>query len=284
MEHEVNQRYKGRDNEKFVNYFYKLFHKISFLFFFKYCERIIIINLKSMVKKMVDSHSKSFFGQSTGMFIQSSSKSESFIFITFIKKKKNGTWEKLSNREGKTIKCDLEEIIMILEVLKKKSKSWSTVHSFKDEKTSISLSWDGDNKVWFNVGDYPKMLSFTQIEILRLLLTHILEEKIEFSTVPDTSKSFAINSQKNNDIIIEQNNMTDDGLTIREEMNLGEKIKRLEGRILGETDKALRVTINNGNELWIPKSTIKSKFNPEINTKQTFLINSWFLDKNNLNL
>lgn len=233
---------------------------------------------------MVDSHSQSFFGQSTGMFIQSSSKSESFIFLKFIKKKNDGTWEKLSTGEGKTIKCGLEELVMILEVLKKKSKSWSTVHSFKDEKTPISLSWEGDKKVWFNVGDYPKMLSFTQIEILRLLLTHILEEKIEFSTVPDTSKSYANSSSKNANKMVEQNNMRNDGLTIREEMNLGEKVKKLEGKISGETEKAIRVAINNGDDVWIPKSTIKSQYNPEINTNQTFLIDSWFLEKNNLSI
>ncbi|MFX0081479.1 MAG: hypothetical protein ACFE94_06985 [Candidatus Hodarchaeota archaeon] len=233
---------------------------------------------------MVDVHSQSFFGQSTGMFIQSSSKSESFIFMKFIKKKNNGTWEKLSNGEGKTIKCGLEEIVMILEVLKKKSNSWSTVHSFKDEKTQISLNWEGDNKLWFNVGDYPKMLIFTQIEILRLLLTHILEEKIEFSTVPDISKSFVTNNPKKDNSIVEQNNKKDDGLTVHEEMNLGAKIRQLKGKILGETEKALRVAINNGSDIWIPKSTIKSQYNPEINIKQTFLIDSWFLEKNNLQL
>ena len=111
-----------------------------------------------------------------------------------------------------------------------------------------------------------------------------MEEKIEFSTVPDTSKSFANISSKNNNKIVEQNNMTNDGLTIREEMNLGEKIKRLEGKILGETEKALRVAINNGDDLWIPKSTIKSQYNPEINIKQSFLIDSWFLEKNDLQL
>ena len=236
------------------------------------------------MEKMVDVHSQSFFGQSTGMFIQSSSRSDSFIFMNFIKKKNDGTWEKLSNREGKTIKCGLEEIVMILEVLKKKSKSWSTVHSFKNEKTPISVSWEGDNKVWFNVGDYPKMLSFTQIEILRLLLTHILEEKIEYSTVPDTSKSFVNSSLKDTNNLVKQNNITDDGLTIREEMNLGEKIRRLEGIISGETEKAIRIAINNGEDIWIPKSTIKSQYNAEKNTKQTFLIDSWFLEKNNLNL
>ncbi|MFW9941349.1 MAG: hypothetical protein ACFFFT_09930, partial [Candidatus Thorarchaeota archaeon] len=159
-----------------------------------------------------------------------------------------------------------------------------TVHSFKNEKTPISLSWEGDNKVWFNVGDYPKMLSFTQIEILKLILIHILEEKIEYSTVPDTNKSLANSSLKDTNDLVEKDDITKDGLTIQEEMNLGEKIRRLEGIISGETEKAIRIAINNGDDVWIPKSTIKSKYNAEINTKQTFLIDSWFIEKNNLNL
>ncbi|MFX1376443.1 MAG: hypothetical protein ACFFA0_11560 [Promethearchaeota archaeon] len=218
------------------------------------------------------------------MFIQSSAKSEPFIFLKFIKKKNNGSWEKLSTGEGKTIKCGLEEIVMILTVLKRKKKSWSTVHSFKEEKTQISLSWEGDNKVWFNVGDYPKMLSFTQIEILRLLLTHILKEKIAFSTIPDTSKSLSTNNYKNNLTKQEQNRIVDDGLRIREELDLGTNVRKMEGRIMGETDKALRLIIDNGEEIWIPKSTIKSHYDLKINAKQNFLIDSWFLEKNNLNL
>jgi len=138
---------------------------------------------------VVDKHNKSLFGQSTGMFIQSSSKSEPFIFLQFIKKKENGTWEKLSLKEEKTIKCNLEEIIMILRVLEGKEKSWSTVHVFKEEKTSISVSWEGEAKLWFNVGDYPKMLKFAQIEILRRLIDHILQEKIEFATVSSSKNS-----------------------------------------------------------------------------------------------
>jgi len=67
---------------------------------------------------MTDKHNQSFFGQSTGMFIQSSSKNEPFIFLQFIKKKGDGSWEKPSLREGKRVKCGLEEIIMILNVLK----------------------------------------------------------------------------------------------------------------------------------------------------------------------
>lgn len=216
------------------------------------------------------------------MFIQTPSKSEPFIFLKFIKKKNNGTWEKMSNGEGKTIKCGLEEIVMMLEVLNKKKKTWSTVHSFKEEKTPISINWEGDSKVWFNVGDYPKMLSFTQIEILKLLLNHILEEKIIFSTVPDTNKSYPNSGSKGNTGILEQNKNSDDGLTIQEELNLGKNLKKMEGSIVGETDKALRVTIENGEDIWIPKSIIKSQYDVETKSKQSFVVDSWFLEKNNL--
>ncbi|MHA2472955.1 MAG: hypothetical protein ACXAES_06965 [Promethearchaeota archaeon] len=232
---------------------------------------------------IVDIHNQSFFGQSTGMFIQSSSKAEAFIYLTFIKKKENGSWEKLSTGEGKTVKCSLEEIVMILEVLKKNQKSWSTVHSFKQEKTSISVSWEGESKIWFNVGEYPKMLTFGQIEILKLLLHHILKEKIEHSTVPDSSKSIKhIISKKDSNLRASEPRMEGDGLTIHEEMNLGDKVSKLEGEIVGETEKALRLKTIYGDDVWFPKSTIKSQFNVELVGKQTFLIDTWILEKNSL--
>ncbi len=43
---------------------------------------------------MTDNHNQSFFGQSTAMFVQSSSKNEPFIFMKFIKKKGDGSWER----------------------------------------------------------------------------------------------------------------------------------------------------------------------------------------------
>ena len=188
------------------------------------------------------------------MFIQSSSKSEPFIFMKFIRKKGDGSWEKLSTREGKTIKVSLEEVVMILEVLKKKIKSWSTVHSFKDDKTTISVSWEGEAKVWFNVGDYPKMLSFAQIEILKLLLLHLLEEKIEFATISDMSKT---------QIVIEQTvtkKQEVPELTVVEEISSESNLTKVEGVIAGMTDKAVLLKLNSGAENWFPTATIKSHY------------------------
>ena len=228
---------------------------------------------------MVDKHNQSFFGQSTGMFIQSSSKSESFIFLQFIKKKGDGTWEKPSVGEGKTIKCGMEEIVMILKVLKRKSKTWSTVHIFKDEKTPISIKWEGDNKIWINVGNYPKMLGIPQIEIMKLLLNHILREKIEFATVPERKGEVneVSTSSQNQEIVKE-----DLELTIVEEISSGEDLTRVQGIIAGETEKAVLLKLNSGSENWFPKSTIKSQFSPEKETSQTFLIDSWIIEKNKI--
>jgi hypothetical protein len=99
---------------------------------------------------MTDTHSQSFFGQATGLTINSSSKNDPFIFIKCIKKKENGDWEKLSSGEGKTIKISLEEMIMILKVLRRKIESWSGFHSYKENKTQISFNWEGNggNKLW----------------------------------------------------------------------------------------------------------------------------------------
>jgi len=232
---------------------------------------------------MADKHNKSFFGQSTGMFLQSSSRTDPFIFFRFIKKKESGTWEKPSLGEGKTIKCSLEEIVMILKVLKRDLKSWSTVHVFKEEKTPISVKWEGENKIWFNVGEYPKMLAGSQIEILALLMGHILAEKIEFATSSGKSNEATpkVNDQPvkaNNDI--NKENPVNDNLHIVEEVDLGADVKKIEGIIKGETEKALLLQMDNNNEHWIPKSTIKSSYNSVEGSKQSFIIDSWILEKN----
>ncbi len=232
---------------------------------------------------MVEKHNQSFFGQSTGMFIQSSSKSESFIFIQFIKKKGDGSWEKLSKREGKTVKCSLEEIVMILKVLEKQNKAWKTVHSFKDDNTPISIKWEGDQKIWINVGDYPKMLAIPQIEIMRLLLTHILQEKIEFATIPE-KKSGISKGIKVENITPSNQGIIKEKVEVKvvEEISTGEDLTKVQGVIAGETEKAVLLKLNSGVENWFPKSTIKSHYSPEKETSQTFLIDSWIIEKNKI--
>jgi hypothetical protein len=232
---------------------------------------------------MVDNHNQSFFGQSTGMFIQSSSKNESFFFLQFIKKKGDGSWEKPSLREGKRVKFGLEEIIMILHVLKKKSNSWSTVHIFKDEKTPISIKWEGDQKIWINVGDYPKMLSIPQVEIMKLLLDHILQEKIEFATIRDIDR-------ENKEIIIPKTPKSPEikrktekpKIEIVEEISSKDDLTEVKGMIRGETEKAVLLKLDNGAENWFPKSTIKSQYSPEQENSQKFLIDTWIIEKNKI--
>ena len=232
---------------------------------------------------MTDRHNQSFFGQSTGMFIQSSSKNEPFIFMKFIKKKGDGSWEKLSTREGKTIKVGLEEVVMILQVLTKNQKTWSTVHSFKDDKTPITVNWEGNEKVWFNIGDYPKMLGFAQIEILKLLLQHLLQEKIEFATISDKPSEISNDvkeetfNKENNEVVGEFQK-----LRIVEEINGEDKLTKIQGIITGKTEKAILLKLDSGAENWFPKSTIKSEFSIEEETSQTFLVDSWIIEKNKI--
>lgn len=245
-----------------------------------------IINDKIIVRIMTDTHSQSFFGQSTGLTIQSSSKTEPFIFLKCIKKKANGTWEKPSQGEGKTVKCNLDEIIMILQVLKRKIKSWSSFHNFNNVKTQISFQWEEgkEEKVWINIGNYSKMLNFAQIEIFRLLLKHILKEKIKYATSSrisvvkkDKSKKIEMNKVINNAADIEVN----PDISNKKNSKIIET-SQIEGNIEAETKNALLINFNDGNEIWVPKSIIRSQNNLNKDLTQTFLIDTWFLKKNNL--
>ena len=121
---------------------------------------------------MVDSHSKSFFGQNTGIIVSSSSSSDPFMFIHCFKKKPNGVWEKPSANEGKAIKFSLEEIVMILRVLNRETHKWQCKHIFKGKESSVSFNWEDSNQevLWINVAKYSKRLNLAQTVILRLLL------------------------------------------------------------------------------------------------------------------
>jgi len=236
------------------------------------------------VIKITDKHSYSFFGQKTRLIVSSPSKTEPFIFFRAIRKKADESWEKPSKGEGKTIKFNLEEIAMMLQVLEKKLNTWTTFHRFKDQKTQISFKWENGDTLWININNYPKQLKVDQCEILRLLLKHILKEKIEFATVSSFSKTNnggSIPIQQEPEEIVEE-------IYINKQISQStgnddnKETARVSGAIKGETEKALLIIFGAGQEVWIPKSTIRSGYSSVNDRTQTFTIDSWVLKKNNI--
>ncbi|MHA1508104.1 MAG: hypothetical protein ACTSO6_05305 [Promethearchaeota archaeon] len=226
---------------------------------------------------MSDSHSKSFFGQNTGIIVSSSSSSDPFMFIHCFKKKSNGVWEKPSYSEGKAVKFSLEEIVMILRVLNHKTQKWQCQHIFKDKETSVFFNWEDTNHevLWINVGKYSKRLNLAQTEILRLLLTHFLDEKVVYSTL---QKKHIQKNQAQSDNL----NIHLDGHILPHNPNKSIKppddTSNLYGYIVGETEKAVLIDFKNKEE-WIPKSAISNQYLPKKNVKQNFSINNWILKK-----
>ena len=234
---------------------------------------------------MVEKHSQSFFGQSTGLTLLSSSKSDSFIFFKCIKKKPDGSWEKPSLGEGKTIKCNLDEIVMILDVLQRNSDSWSSYHNFNDVKTQISFKWEDGvkKKLLIYIGNYSKMLNFAQTEIFRLLLEHILQEKIEYATIVNINpRKASKNNPKDNGQRNHVKNPTE-LYVVQESVELNEnEVSQIKGVIEGETEKALLIQFNSDKEIWIPKSVIRNDYNSSNDISQNFMIDNWILKKNNI--
>ena len=234
---------------------------------------------------MVDKHSQSFFGQSTGLTLLSSSKSDSFIFFKCIKKKPDGSWEKPSLGEGKTIKCNLDEIIMILEVLHRNNDSWSSFHNFNDVKTQISFKWEdgAKKKLLIYIGNYSKMLNFAQTEIFRLLLEHILQEKIEYATIVNINPRKAGNNNPKDNGQRNHVKKPSELYVVQESVELNEnEVSQIKGVIEGETEKALLIQFNSDKEIWIPKSVIRNDYNSSNDISQNFMIDNWILKKNNI--
>ena len=179
--------------------------------------------------------------------------------------------------EGKKTKFSLEEIIMILEVLKEKRVTWSTFHTYKEEKTIIVFKWleekdkQGDKDLQIKIGNYVKKLKWAQIQILEKLLTHVLDEKIIFAT----SNSFI----KPKDIEINKTSSINNEFKEKEEYISDDGVSKVNGRVKGETDKGLLIDFGSGVEIWIPKSRIQSTKQID-EVMKTFEIDDWVLRKN----
>ncbi|MHA1734265.1 MAG: hypothetical protein ACTSU5_20190 [Promethearchaeota archaeon] len=143
----------------------------------------------------VDRHDISFFGQKTALILTSTSRSEAFVFARFLRKKYDGTWEKPSRKEGLVVKLNLLELVAVRDVLTRERLAWRTFHTFKQNKTPISVQWNSANEgasggvpgreadfVWFNAGDYSRPTRYPETALLREVLVHLVKEKVEFAT------------------------------------------------------------------------------------------------------
>lgn len=240
---------------------------------------------------MVDSHAKSFFGQNTGIIVSSFSCSDPFTFIHCFKRKSNGIWEKPSSKEGKSIKFSLEELVLILRVLNRQTLKWQSQHNYKDNTTAVSFNWEDEesNVLWINIGKYSKRLTLAQTEILRLLLSHFLQEKIIYSTYPkrkahNIKAKTALTNENEETIEICCDLDEDYELNLNKLLNRGilEKgVSDIDGTIVGETDKAVLIKFDKKEE-WVPKSAIKNHSITQKNIPQLFKIDNWILKKLNL--
>ncbi len=254
---------------------------------------------------MTQTHNYSFFGQKTGMILQSSSTTDPFVFFKFLKRTSNGDWEKLSKGQGKSIKFSLEEVVLILQIVNHTIPSWSTVHKFKGTSTSISFEWHQESEknsgktLWVKMGQYSKMLNTAQCEILRLLLAHILQEKIEFATGSEMSTIANLRDtpqEKESEIYVQGEVFMDGNSpqkgsiakdkeqegTLQYDTNHNTGNITINGEIKGETEKALFIAVGRGRDIWFPKSTIHSEFSPEKDKNQSFAIDKWIIEKHKL--
>jgi hypothetical protein len=198
--------------------------------------------------------------------------------------------------EGKTVKCNLDEIVMILEVLQGKRKAWSSFHSFKDSKTSISFKWDENSgdKVYISIASYSKMLAYSQIIVLKMLLEHLLKEKIAYATIPFASNKKDDNSgeewdssgdQESGEAIVEKDNKEEGRkpVIVEEKVSLEQnKVAQIRATIKSESSKALLLNLSNGSDVWFPKSVIHSEYSTEIEASQSFIVDEWILKKNHV--
>ncbi|MFX1452974.1 MAG: hypothetical protein ACFFCM_19210 [Promethearchaeota archaeon] len=239
---------------------------------------------------MADFHTKTFYGQKTSVRITSPTKQVPYIFLSCIGRKTDGSWEKPSEGEGKTVRLSIEEIICILEVLNRRSANWRGYHVFKDRKTEIYVGWEDESRqvLQFKIGNYKKKLRFPNLNLLTLILNHILSEKVEFAT------SGAFETKTNEDLEVEKEDeygvfsehiTARDGLHIVEttEFSVSRDTVNINAKIKVESAKALLIALDSGEEFWIPKSTVHNDYDVKEKDKiQTLIVDKWIIEKNKI--
>ena len=210
---------------------------------------------------MPDIHLKRFQGQNVDLVVESKSKYDNFIYFHFKNK---------SFKESKklVIKYSLEDIAMILCILQKELFIWKSCYV---ENVEVTFVWEDNDpqKLWIHAANYSKTLNIGQIEVLKLLMKHLIKEKVKFAT----SKNIL-----NTDSHIEPSPDEDTYL----ESAMIDTINKIEGKVINQTDKAVLINFKDKTEIWIPKSTIHSYYSNLDTSSQIFMIENWVLKKNNL--
>ncbi|MFX1309414.1 MAG: hypothetical protein ACFFB6_11495 [Promethearchaeota archaeon] len=239
---------------------------------------------------MADFHTKTFYGQKTSVRITSPSRQVPYIFLSCLYRKDNGSWEKPSEGEGKTVRLSIEEIICILEVLNRRSANWRGYHVFKERKTEIYVGWEDESRqvLQVRIGEYRKKLRFPNLNFMTLMLDHILNEKIEYAT----SGTFEAKTKEKVEVdedaeysLLSEHITARDGLHIVEttEFSVSRDTIEINATIKVESPKALLITLDSGEEFWVPKGTIHSEYDVKEKEKvQKFLVDKWIIEKHKI--
>jgi hypothetical protein len=152
-------------------------------------------------------HRYSFFGQKTGLILDSGEQCEISSYFTFLKKKADNSWEKLSNHEGKCIKLNMLELIAIIDICNHSNQKWSTVHKYSNDSTPITFE-NQEGVINISIPGYNKQIRYPENNLFVRLLSHILEEKI----INATGKEIISNGEEISNI--QEENVIKPSLTI----------------------------------------------------------------------
>ncbi len=137
--------------------------------------------LRQYIDHLIDEKVEFFFSQKTGIIFSNDSKDDGIINIKCCKKNKNGEWDK--KEECKNDKINFRELISLCDYLNSKKTEYKPGNIFYKSENEISFAWDefGPNVFWITIDDYKRSLNYSETELLRRLINHLVAEKIRFA-------------------------------------------------------------------------------------------------------
>ena len=118
------------------------------------------------------------------------------------------------------------------------------------------------------------------------MLEHILNEKIEFATSGtfESKEKEKIVDDDSEYSVFAEHITARDGLHIVETTEYGTSIETVEinAQIKVESPKALLITLESEDEVWIPKSTVHNEYDARNKDLQKFTVDKWIIEKHKI--
>ena len=128
--------------------------------------------------KLIDCRHKTFVGKETSLSVHSNNSKDPRVYLKFLKKRPNNTWECFS--QGEALGLHFRDILLIIGVIKGTIIESKVIGEFHGEPKHIIIRKEAENTLIIKTSENIMTFNREQTQDLFDLLNHYLQDKMPF--------------------------------------------------------------------------------------------------------